>query len=59
MVGALLAGGMADRLGRRFTLILSAGIFVVGALLESLAPSTTVLVIGRLVLGISVIPGVL
>ena len=54
MVGALVAGVMADRLGRRPTLILSAVIFVVGALAEALAPNTTVLVIARLVLGAGV-----
>ncbi len=51
MVGALVAGVLADRLGRRFTLVLASVIFVVGALLEALAPGTTVLVVGRLVLG--------
>ena len=34
---ALVAGVLADRLGRRFTLVLASVIFVVGALLEALA----------------------
>jgi MFS transporter, SP family, galactose:H+ symporter len=54
MVGALAAGVLADRLGRRFTLMLAAAIFVVGTLLEALAPGTAVLTIGRLVLGAGV-----
>lgn len=54
MVGALAAGVLADRLGRRFTLMLAAAIFVVGTLLEALAPGSTVLTIGRLVLGAGV-----
>lgn len=54
MLGALVAGTLADRLGRRATLLMAAGIFVAGALLESLAPSTGVLVVGRLVLGAGV-----
>ncbi|WP_395658931.1 sugar porter family MFS transporter [Nocardioides sp.] len=54
MVGALVAGVLADRLGRRFTLVLASGIFVAGALLEALAPGTVVLVVGRLVLGAGV-----
>ncbi len=54
MVGALLAGALADRLGRRFTLILASAIFVVGALMEALAPTTWVLVVARLVLGAGV-----
>jgi MFS transporter, SP family, galactose:H+ symporter len=54
MVGALAAGTLTERLGRRFTILLSAVIFVAGALLESLAPGTGVLVVGRLVLGAGV-----
>jgi SP family galactose:H+ symporter-like MFS transporter len=54
MVGALLAGVLSERLGRRVTILLAALIFVVGALLEALAPDTAVLVVGRLVLGAGV-----
>ncbi len=54
MVGALLAGELAERLGRRMTILLAAVIFVVGALLEALAPDIAVLVAGRLVLGAGV-----
>jgi sugar porter (SP) family MFS transporter len=54
MVGALAAGALCERLGRRFTVLVAAGIFVVGALLEALAPGTVTLVIGRLVLGVGV-----
>ena len=54
MVGALVAGELAERLGRRMTILLAAVIFVVGALLEALAPDTAVLVVGRLVLGAGV-----
>ncbi len=54
MLGALVAGVLADRLGRRSTLMLAALVFVVGALLEALAPSSWVLVISRLILGVGV-----
>jgi SP family galactose:H+ symporter-like MFS transporter len=54
MVGALVAGELAERLGRRVTILLAAVIFVVGALLEALAPDIAVLVLGRLVLGAGV-----
>jgi MFS transporter, SP family, galactose:H+ symporter len=54
MAGALAAGWLADRLGRRVAIIVAAGIFVAGALLEALAPGTGVLVAGRLVLGAGV-----
>ena len=54
LVGALVAGVMADRLGRRVTILLAAILFTFGALLEALAPGTTVLIIGRLVVGFGV-----
>jgi SP family galactose:H+ symporter-like MFS transporter len=54
MAGALVAGWMADRLGRRLTIIAAAILFVIGALCESLAPGTAVLVVGRLVVGFGV-----
>ena len=49
-----MAGELAERLGRRMTILLAAVIFVVGALLEALAPDIAVLVVGRLVLGAGV-----
>ena len=54
LAGALVAGVLADRLGRRVTILLAAVLFTLGALLEALAPGTTVLVIGRLVVGFGV-----
>ena len=54
LVGALVAGTLADKIGRRLTILLAAILFVLGALLESLAPGTTILVIGRLVVGFGV-----
>jgi len=54
LVGALVAGVLADKIGRRFTILLAAILFTIGALLEALAPGTTVLVIGRLVVGFGV-----
>ena len=54
MAGALLAGILTERLGRRNTIVAAAVIFIVGALLEALAPNTVILVLGRLVLGAGV-----
>jgi sugar porter (SP) family MFS transporter len=54
MVGALVAGGMADRLGRRLTIVMAAILFVIGAATESLAPGSFVLVVGRLLVGFGV-----
>jgi MFS transporter, SP family, galactose:H+ symporter len=54
MAGALVAGTLTEHYGRRMSILLAAVVFVVGALLEALAPDTFVLVIGRLVLGAGV-----
>ena len=54
MVGALVAGGLADRLGRRLTILLASGLFTAGALIEAFAPGSYVLVLGRLVVGFGV-----
>jgi sugar porter (SP) family MFS transporter len=54
MAGALVAGGLADRLGRRLTIVAAAVLFVVGAMVESLAPGSYVLVMGRLLVGFGV-----
>jgi SP family galactose:H+ symporter-like MFS transporter len=54
MFGALAAGVLADRLGRRLAIILAAVLFTAGAILESLAPGTGVLVVGRLIVGFGV-----
>ena len=54
LVGALVAGVMADRIGRRPTLLFAGALFAVGAVVEGIAPGTSVLVIGRLIVGFAV-----
>lgn len=54
LFGALLAGGTADRIGRRYSAILAGALFVAGALIEAAAPSAAVLTAGRLVTGLGV-----
>jgi sugar porter (SP) family MFS transporter len=53
-VGALAAGALADRLGRRPTLIATGGTFLVGVVICSLSPSLVTLIGGRFVLGVAV-----
>ena len=53
-VGALSGGRLADVFGRRFMLVITALIFVIGAIVCAAAPSLTVLVIGRLVVGLGI-----
>jgi sugar porter (SP) family MFS transporter len=54
LAGALVAGELADRLGRRKAVLWAALLFIVGAAIEALAPGLAVLVAGRLVVGFGV-----
>ena len=54
LIGALIAGALADRLGRQKAMIIGGILFAVGAVGESLAPGTWTLVISRFVLGFGV-----
>jgi sugar porter (SP) family MFS transporter len=51
LFGSLVGGEVADRLGRRHTILLAALMFVAGALVQALAPNTVILVAGRLTVG--------
>jgi len=53
MVGALLGGTFADKIGRRKTLILAGVLFFVGSALMALSPSIPILIVGRVITGLS------
>jgi len=53
-VGALSGGRLADVFGRRFMLMVTAVIFVTGALVCAAAPSLDILVFGRLIVGLGI-----
>jgi len=53
-LGSLLAGRLADRIGRRHTLWLLAGTFVAGAIACALAPDRAALAAFRFLLGLAV-----
>jgi major inositol transporter-like SP family MFS transporter len=53
-VGALLGGKLADKLGRKGSLLVCAGLFFVGAIICSTAPNVAVMVVGRVLLGFGV-----
>jgi len=53
-VGALLFGRLGDLLGRRRIYGLEAVLMIVGALVSAFAPNYTVLLIGRLILGLGI-----
>jgi len=54
VLGAAVGGLLADRLGRRKTLILVGSLFALGALGSSLAPTVPWLVAGRITVGVAI-----
>jgi MFS family permease len=52
--GSLLAGSLADWLGRRATIISGCGVFIVGVILQVASSAVPLLVAGRLIAGIGV-----
>ncbi len=53
LLGAVLAGFIADKLGRKKTLILAMGLYCLGALIQSVSYTYGVFVLGRFVTGIA------
>jgi sugar porter (SP) family MFS transporter len=53
MVGALLGGTLADRIGRRKVMIAAGVLFCAGSTLMAVAPSVSILILGRIITGIS------
>src|SRR5262249_50233533 len=54
MAGALIAGRLADRIGRKPTIMITAVVFVLGVLLAAFTPTYPVLLIARVVIGLAV-----
>jgi sugar porter (SP) family MFS transporter len=54
MVGAFAAGRVADRIGRRPAILITAVVFVVGVLLAAFAPTFWTLIVARFVIGLAV-----
>jgi SP family sugar:H+ symporter-like MFS transporter len=54
MVGAIVAGPLADAIGRRRLVLIAAVTFIVGAIGSAVAPSASVLILFRVVLGLAV-----
>ncbi len=54
MIGALVGGTIADRVGRRKTLVAGGILFIIGSIIAPLSPNVGVLFIARTLLGIAV-----
>ncbi len=54
MIGAAFAGRLSDRMGRRRLIIIAAVVFTGGALLAAFAPTVTVLIVARFIIGLAV-----
>ncbi|HVT70123.1 MAG TPA: MFS transporter, partial [Trebonia sp.] len=52
--GAILAGPVADRFGRKTLLVVDAGIYATGAILSAVTPDAGVLLFARTLIGIAV-----
>ncbi|EON63077.1 hypothetical protein W97_02304 [Coniosporium apollinis CBS 100218] len=53
-LGAVVAGGFADWLGRRTTIIMGCAIFLAGVILQTASTTVPLLIVGRFVAGIGV-----
>lgn len=54
MAGALAGGSIADRIGRRATLLWGGGIFLAGSLLAPASPNAATLILARALLGVAI-----
>ncbi|HUC26522.1 MAG TPA: sugar porter family MFS transporter [Streptosporangiaceae bacterium] len=54
MAGALIAGRLSDRIGRKPTIMITAVVFVLGVLLAAFTPTYPVLLIARVIIGLAV-----
>jgi sugar porter (SP) family MFS transporter len=54
MIGALVGGAVADRIGRRATLVWAGGIFIAGSVLAPLSPNVATLIVARAIIGVGI-----
>ena len=52
--GAILAGPISDRFGRKLLLIVDAGIYAVGAILSAVTPDAATLLVARTLIGLAI-----
>jgi len=54
VVGAMCAGRVSDKIGRRPTVLITAVVFIVGVLLAAFTPTYPVLLVARIIIGLAV-----
>jgi len=54
MLGAMVGGAVADRIGRRATLVWAGAIFIAGSVLAPLSPNVATLIVARAIIGIGI-----
>jgi sugar porter (SP) family MFS transporter len=54
MLGAIIGGSVADRIGRRATLLWGGAIFILGSVLAPLSPNVYTLIVARALLGLAI-----
>ncbi|KAJ5784555.1 Major facilitator-type transporter ecdD [Penicillium pulvis] len=54
MVGALANGPIADRLSRRWSILLANGIFLVGSIIQAAAKNIAMIFVGRFIAGLAI-----
>ena len=52
--GCVLSGRVTDAIGRRSTILITAGIFSVGSIVSAIAPNVGILIVGRLAVGLAI-----
>ncbi|HET9125872.1 MAG TPA: sugar porter family MFS transporter [Solirubrobacteraceae bacterium] len=52
--GALIAGPLTDRFGRKALLVIDAGVYAVGSILSALSPDAAVLLFARTLIGLAI-----
>ena len=53
-VSALFSGAISDKIGRKPVILIADVIFLVGAIVMAIAPTITVLIVGRAIIGLGV-----
>lgn len=53
-VGALAAGPLVDKFGRKSLLLVDSGVFALGSILSAVAPEPITLIVGRVIIGLAI-----